>query len=1100
MRSSLRATLVACVAVVLLAAATASAVAAPKWQIDALANTAVQPGDIIDYKLQMTNAGDRLLDESGSVTVTGALPAGLTVADPTDPRITDPSSPHFVEIQGVGLAQFGFVDFSVGWFPCTQSDGVTPLAGGESSFMCVLPNPSNENRWRIVLMPLAVSGSLSEGDVLTTHFTAEGAGAPLATGADPTRISADPAGFGVDAFDGQLVDAAGNLMTQAGGRPAQGDVSIDFNKAFDGAVNVGQGAPSALAKDVFVDLPPGFIGNPTAVDQCTLADLANVGAGFNPLPLCPPTSQIGTVTIRSLGYPAVRGPYPVFNVVPPPDRPARFGFNIFGSVVSLDAEVRSDGDYGITIAARNLPAALGVSGTTVRLWGVPSDPSHTFERACPGRLPPVIENGPTCASGAPPKPLLRNPTACTDPGVGLPTTARVNSWNNPGVFETNTWFTHRQPGYPLAPEDWGAQIGPTGCDRVPFDPTLTGRPAIRRVNSPTGFTFELGLPQDDSNPTGVAQSDLRSASVTLPAGVRVSPSSADGLKACSSAQIGLRERGAPTCPEASKIATVTVETPLLPDPLQGAVYLATPRQNPFGNLLTIYLVAEGPGVILKLAGRIDADPITGQLRTTFDDNPQLPFSKLRLVFDGGPRAALVTPRQCGTYTTHAQLTGWSGRSVPVESSFEVSADGNGAACPGPKFAPKLDAGTTNPVAGSTSTFVTRITRDDADQELGGLRINPPEGLLGYISKAELCSDAAANAGTCGEASRIASVSTGAGAGSHLFYITNGRAYITGPYKGAPFGLSIVVPAVAGPFDLGTVVVRASIFVDKHNATLRIVSDPLPTILEGIPLQVRDVRVEVDKPGFILNPTSCAEKAITGEVTSTEGTRAAVSSRFQVGDCARLGLRPSIRLTVGGRGKTQRGRTTTFTTELRMPERGANLRSVRVALPITLNARLDVVNRACTRDQFEAGDCERARAGSATVHTPLLRDPLSGGVYFVRNGNPLPDLFVALRGQVDFDLIGRVSIPNGKRLGTTFSTAPDVPFSRFVLRLVSGRKGPVGNAANLCRPRSRRATAEVDFIGQNGKVLQLDKRLTIKGCKKRAARGRRGRRGGRRNRR
>jgi hypothetical protein len=357
----------------------------------------------------------------------------------------------------------------------------------------------------------------------------------------------------------------------------------------------------------------------------------------------------------------------------------------------------------------------------------------------------------------------------------------------------------------------------------------------------------------------------------------------------------------------------------------------------------------------------------------------------------------------------------------------------------------------------------------------------PEGLLGRIADVTLCGDADASKGMCSDRSQVGTVTVGAGAGSNPFYISSGRAYLTGPYKGAPFGLAVVVPAIAGPFDLGTVVVRQAVFVDKHTSQVRVVSDPLPTQLQGIELDVRDVRVAVDRPGFWLNPTSCAEKSIRGVITSTEGATANVSTRFQAYDCARLDVRPKMVLSVGSRGRTGRNASTPFTATLTQTPGQANLRSVKVVLPTTINARLDVVNRACTRAQYEVGSCSRARAGTAVAVTPLLRDPLKGNAYFVRNGHPIPDLFVALKGQVDFDLIGRVTIPGSKRLGTTFDMVPDVPITSFSLRLVAGRQGPVGTTTNLCSARARRAKAQIDFVGQNGKAVFVDQRLKVLGC-------------------
>ncbi len=768
-------------------------------------------------------------------------------------------------------------------------------------------------------------------------------------------------------------------------------------------------------------------------------------------------------------------------MTPPPDAPARIGFDVLGSVVTLDAHLRTGGDYGVTVSARDVPEGVALIGTTMTLWGVPASPAHDAQRACPGQDPPVF-SGPSCATNTAQRVFWRNPTSCTAPGAGLPLSATIDSWFDPGVPVTARWFTHQPPGYPSAQADWGPPAGIANCDGVPFDPVFSGTPASPQAGSPSGFQFDLTLPQTD-DPNQVGESDLKKAVVTLPEGVRLSPSAADGLAACSPAQIGLHDAGAPTCPDASKIGSVTITTPLLRQPLTGGVFLATPNDNPFGTLLSLYVVAEGSGVVVKLPGKVDANPVTGQLTTTFDDNPQTPFSDLRLDFDGGPRAPLVMPGACGVYMTHTDLTGWNGRTVSADTPFTV--DG---ACTAPRFSPGFTAETTHPIAGATSTFNVALSRTDADQELGGLTIDMPPGLTAKIANAVLCSDVDAARGTCPDGTKIGDVTVGAGAGPNPFYITNGRAYITGPYKGAPFGLSIVVPAVAGPFDLGTVVVRASVSIDKHDASVRVVSDPLPTILQGIPLEVRDVRVSADRPDFFLNPTSCAKKTIGGAIRSTVGTVANVSSPFQVGECANLGFKPKMVLSVGGRGHTRAGEPTPLTTRVTMPRGDANLRFVRVTLPNTINARLTVINDACTRAQFESeiSKCAHARAGAAVAVTPLLRDPLRGSVYFVRNGHPIPDLFVALRGQVSFDLIGRVTIPGGTHLATTFSAAPDVPIRSFTLRLLGDRKnGSVGAAVNLCTKSSRAQKAALDYIGQNGKVRQVDQALVVHGCPKHA---------------
>ncbi len=1043
---------------VLLAAST-SASAGPVWQLDSVANTIVAPGGTQSYYLMIANVGDATADTTApgqESRLTGTIPAGMTVVNA----------------------------FSFSW-DCSASTAQA-LDCINNSDPVGTPANSNGDDNRVVRVDVAVDGNA--GGTLISRFALNGGGAAPVTTADATEITAAPPMFGIDAFDGQVTaDAAGTPYTQAAGHPYAASTSIDFNTIRHPTnPSTGDLWPVAPPRDIFVDLPPGFIGSPAGVAQCTPEQLSN-SSGTVAQPRCPPSSQIGTalvrVSVRSFPtqltpFPEI-GPIPVFNVIPPSDAPARFGFNVAGSVVTMDAVVRSSSDYGVTVKVRNIPEGLDVAGTTLTLWGVPADPVHDFERACPGSQAPS-GGGPTCGSGAALKPFLRNPTSCPLPDVGLPTTMRMDSWADPGEFVERTFYSHLPGGYPFPVAEWGPQQGTTGCAAVPFDPALAAQPATTATGKPSGFSFDVTLPQGEDQ-RSIGQADVKKVTVTLPQGVRVSPSSAQGLDACSPTQIGLHSETDPACPEASKIGTVTVDTPLLDTPLQGSVYLASPHDNPFGTLIAVYLVARGEGVTVKLAGRVDNDPKTGQITSTFDDNPQTPFSRLHLEFKGGPRAPLVTPKQCGTYTTQSKITSWSGRIVDTTSDFSVSHDGRGAPCPPAQFNPGFVAGTEDPIAGKTSSLHLSFTRSDDDQELRTVTVNLPNGLTGKIANVPLCGESAAQAGTCGDASKIGSVVVGAGAGTAPFYVKTGRAYLTGPYKGAPYGISIVVPAIAGPFNLGNVVVRSAIFVDKHTAELRVISDPLPSVLQGIPLDVRDVRVAVDRRDFTVNPTNCARKTISGVLTSTEGKSANVSSRFQVGECASLAFKPKLGVSVGSSGHTARNATVPLTTTLRMPAGNANLRSVRVTLPKTINARLTVINRACTRAMYEIGRCEAARAGTATAATPLLSKPLRGNVYFVKNGNPIPDLFIALRGQVSFDLIGKVSIPNSTYLATTFDSIPDVPVKRFTLKLFPGKKGTVGAAANLCTRGARDQKAKLDFVGQNGRAVHVDQKLDIQGC-------------------
>jgi hypothetical protein len=502
--------------------------------------------------------------------------------------------------------------------------------------------------------------------------------------------------------------------------------------------------------------------------------------------------------------------------------------------------------------------------------------------------------------------------------------------------------------------------------------------------------------------------------------------------------------------------------------------------NPFGTLLAVYLVARGPGLIVKLAGRVESDALSGRLTATFDELPQLPFSAVRLAFDGGPRAVLVNPPVCGSYAVGGELTSWSGAVRAVGSSFVVDGGcfGSGAR----PFAPGFSAGVESPVAGGSSPFHLRVTRADADEELRRVTVRLPRGLLGRLASVVLCSSADAAAGTCPDGSLIGHVIAGAGAGPLPFYIGGGRVYVTGPYSGAPFGLSVVVPAVAGPFDLGTVVVRAAVFVDRHTAALRAVTDPLPSMLQGIPLQLRDVRVAVDRPGFMVSPTGCGAKQVRGVVESVAGRVVGVSSRFQVANCGALPFHPRLRLFVGSRGHTRARSSTPVTAVLTQQPGEAGIRRVSVTLPTTLSAQIPVIEDACTPEEFAGGDCESARVATVIATTPLLRDPLRGGAYLVRRlGQALPNLVVALRGQVDVDLVGRVAIPGGRHLSATFDRVPDVPIRRFVLRFHAGPRGVVGLAHGLCRRDRAFAPASIRIVSQSGAVRALRSTLAIRGC-------------------
>jgi hypothetical protein len=1037
-----------------LAAGTAAA-AAPAWRLDVQADTTAAPASTLTYVVQIANVGDATADPAAHpLAFTAALPSGVTALG--------------------GLTVAGAVDPTGGWDCSGLVVGAQSLTCTNSSARLALA-PAG-----FVTLTLDVAVAGDAAGVLTSAFALSGGAdpEPSASTVEPTTITSDPPAFGVAAFDGTVLDAAGAPFRQAGGHPFAATISLDFDTTTNPAPLKGRLWPVEPVKDVLVDLPPGLVGDPTAAEACTADELA--AGDLRALEECPASSQVGTALVRvnAGNSRTVYGPLPVFDMVPPPNVPARFGFNIAGTVVVLDGELRSGGDYGLSVRVRDVPQGLAVAGTTLTFWGVPADPVHTPERACPGRIAPWQPGGVPCSNGGALKAFLRNPTSCTPDDVGLPVAVAVDSWVQPGAWRRASFVSHLPRGYPWAPADWGRQAGTTGCEAVPFEPGLSVTPDSGAAGAPSGYAFELSLPQSD-RPESIGQADVRRAVVRLPEGVRVNPAAADGLAGCAPAQVALRSAVEPSCPDGSRVGAVTIVTPLLDAPLVGSIYLAGPHDNPFDSLLAVYLVARGPGLIVKLAGRVESDPLSGRLTATFDELPQLPFSSVRLAFDGGPRAVLVNPPLCGRYAVGGSLLSWSGAERAVASSFDV---GSGCFPPAARpFAPGFAAGVESPVAGGSSPFHLRVTRSDADEELRRVTVRLPRGLLGRLADVVLCSDGDANAGTCGDGSLIGHVVAGAGAGPLPFYIGGGRVYVTGPYGGAPFGLSVVVPAVAGPFDLGVVVVRAAVFVDRRTAALRAVTDPLPSVLDGIPLQLRDVRVAVDRPNFMVLPTGCGAEQVRGVVESVAGRVVGGAARFQVGDCGALPFRPRLRLIVGAPGHTHARQSTPLKAVLTQRPGEAGIRSISVTLPSILSAQIPVIEDACSPEEFAGGTCEKARIGTAVAVTPLLRDPLRGGVYLVRPpGRHLPDIVIALRGQVSVDLYGRVAIPGGRHLAARFADVPDVPIRRFVLRFHPGARGVVGLAHGLCGA-SRRGAGRAVFLGQPLKLQAGVLAYTPRGC-------------------
>ncbi len=837
--------------------------------------------------------------------------------------------------------------------------------------------------------------------------------------------------------------ADGSFSRQAG---EHADFRFKFTVPFDSGTN----APLEDPRDVDLDLPPGLVGNATPTPTCQMAALINPMGGGD---ACPLGSQLG---IGRIGINGGVGFVGVYNLPHGSEVPARFGFNVLGAVVLIEPRVRP-GDYGITAGSASISQALALKFADITLWGVPADPSHDSLRGPFGTLLPPFPN--PAPAGLPRTAFMTNPTACPEAPASF--TARGDSWENPGIFDVQT-LTADGDGTPFVFE---------GCEDLPFAPSATVDPQSRAAQSPSGLDVDIALPQSD-DPDALATAALKRVEMTFPEGVTVNASSAQGQGACSQSQIGIGNNDAPSCPGASKLGTVSIDTPLLDEQLNGSVYLATQNDNPFNSLLALYIAVKGPGFWLKLPGKVEVDPNTGQMTTIFDNTPQQPFSNLHLQLAGGPRAALSVPAKCGTYNIHTEFTSWA-TDEPVVSNSPFTVN-EGCAAAG-RFSPGLQAVAGNLRGGAFSPFTLRITRADGEPNLSKIQATLPQGLLAKLAGVPLCGDAQATTGDCPAASQVGKVTVGAGSGPTPLYVPEAgkaptAAYLAGPYKGAPYSMVVKVPAQAGPFDLGTVAVRNALNIDPTTTQVTASSDPLPQILQGIPIAYRDVRVEVNRPEFTINPTSCKALAVTSTLTSSTGQSASPSSPFQASACGELGFGPRLSLKFGG--PTHRSAHPALKATLTMPKGGANVGRTVVLLPQTEFVDNDHISNPCTQVQFNANACPAGSIlGRATAYTPLLDQPLRGPVYFRSNGGAreLPDLVADLDGPIHVTVVGFIdSVKTGRetaRVRTRFVNLPDAPVSKVVLAMKGGDKGLLVNNTELCRARPR---AQVQLTAQNGK--------------------------------
>jgi hypothetical protein len=920
----------------------------------------------------------------------------------------------------------------------------------------------------------------------------------LAIGLLAGSAQADPSEYGFESVD------ATASTTQAGGHPNL-TLSLRLKKEAGG-----EQLPSTTSEFI-VELPPGLLANPLAVPRCTAAQLVSTDPN-DPTNAtgCPQASQVGISKVELFRNGELLSLFePVFNMEHRLGEPARLGFIADVFPVFVDTELRSGGaepDYGASARIEGASGFVPVLSAITTLWETPAAESHDSQRITAYEAVHSPEGTPHTPNGRRsanlvPVPFVFNPTRC---GIPQGVSFEAIPYALPDL--------HAEAFAPLAPN--------TGCGALDFWPEMSIMPTSDEAQSGAGLDVALNFPTEGlENPDLPVEAAQKRVEVTLPEGLTINPSQAVGLGACSEDDFA-RETAdsAPGvgCPESAKVGAVTAQSPLSEELAEGSVFVATPYENRFGSMIALYVTLKIPnqGVIVKLSGEVTADPKTGQLTSTFDDIPQLPVSSFKLHFREGARSALVTPPTCGTYQSTANFTSWSdpAHHVTLFPAFELGHGPNGGPCPTgtAPFDPTFTAGAINNNAASFSPYYLRLGRADDDQELTRFSMTLPPGALAKLAGVSRCSDAAIEAASararkasggaeelanpsCPASSYIGHVLAGAGVGTVLTHAT-GKIYLAGPYQGDPLSVVAVVPAIAGPFDVGTVVTRQALALKPETGVAQLDgsrSDPIPHILAGIPLRVRDVRAYVDRPEFTLNPTSCDREQFEAVLwgggldpfSSSDDFPLSRNSRFQAANCALLGFKP--KLSLGLSGGTHRGAHPALKAVLRMRPGDANIAAAQVTLPRSAFIEQAHFRTICTRVQFAVHQCPAGSVyGHVTAFSPLLDEPLEGPAYLRSSVHKLPDLVLALHGIVDVDVVGRVDSVKG-RLRSTFESVPDAPVSKVVLSMEGGRKGLFVNSTDLCR-KVRLANAEFD--GQNGKTKNFNP-VVKSNCRQRAKRGR-----------
>ncbi len=923
----------------------------------------------------------------------------------------------------------------------------------------------------------------------------KGGEAPLAAArvSRPITAGSGETPFGVESYELSPEEANGSPDLQAGSHPFQLTDTVEFNETFvpdsiEPSKNKERAGTPALLRNLNNTLPPGLIGNATAIPRCSDVEFSVVNLGNSND--CPADTAIGVVVVsfrepqNATNSGVKTETVPVFNLVPAQGEPARFGFEYEKVPVSLETSVQTGKGYAVEVKSENTSETAEILSAVVTIWGVPNEASHDEARGWQcigdGQFDLDLEAPHPCEplGEVNPPPYLTLPTTC---GTPLSTSVEAQSWR-PGA-------TMLAPVKPAASENL------LGCNQLPFNPSITVQPDQRTASTPTGLAAEIKVPQETTLTAGeLAEADIKDTTVTFPEGMQASAGAADGLETCTVTEAGFsgldtdtggvleeelgEQRFSPevaTCPEASKIGEVTIHSPLLEAELKGALYLASQDTNPFASPLVLYIIIDEPDspIRVKLAGEVRISA-TGRLVSVFKNTPPLPFETLKLHLFGGERASQATPPLCGSYETDASFVPWSEEpgvpAVPANVStkpeeFEITGGPDGSPCPASKlpFAPSFQAGVTDTQAGADTPFELTVEHPDGDQALESITIHLPPGLAGLIKEVTPCPEEAALSDACGPESLVGQITSVSGLGGDPVTLA-GKLYLTGALQqtnghgAAPFGLLAVTPAVAGPFHLGDVNVFSTINVNPDTAAVTVHSEPIPKMLKGVPVQLKTVHVIVQRPEdrpFQFNPTNCSTMSITGTLKGyEEASGVGVVWPFQAANCAALAFHPEFTASTSGQTSKEDG--ASLDVKITYPPGAyANIAKSVTDLPYALPSRLTTIQKACPDTVFEANptDCdEGSLIGEGIVRTPVFKNELRGPAYLVSHGDrAFPDIEIVLQGEgVTLVLDGETDIKHGVTK-TTFNSVPDAPVEVFELLLPEGPHSALAANENLCDP-------------------------------------------------